>query len=263
MLLHCTALTPTILDYTCRVRNQVLQLEPLLRKYWRKNLFLEDEKNAKKDTLSTIDRIDKSISSATFWSTMRIVHALGFQAEYLGRWSESCPCHCEQQELYNWAKSNMPSSGIRPPKFCDRKGCRCPELAAGVALDKVEQMLWNSRNSVMEMMNDVPGDVQHKLHSDWNVARAKIFSELTLKLSTWKHLPHVLCGLAHWDTAIVQKCAQRALALWDNTDNRHSPSRSHAMSKRFLDPAWKGLANDEEPLRPFVFVLHYWVNWVR
>ena len=42
--------------------------------------------------------------------------------------------------------------------------------------------------------------MQHSLSSDWNLARSKITAEITVKLSTWQHLPHILCALAHWDS---------------------------------------------------------------
>ena len=140
-------------------------------------------------------------------------------------------------------------------------------------------------------------DVQHSLSSDWNLARSKITAEITVKLSIWQHLPHILCALAHWDSQahrgpktfdvhytgqwtgmdctglsltlwlwlwlwqVVQRCAKRALLLWEKgTDSNGKPisaSCKHSQSRRFLDPSWKGLGDkSEQPLRQYASCLH-------
>ena len=42
------------------------------------------------DTISTIDR---AIRDPDSWLAVDMLHALSFEAEYVGRWSEGCECH--------------------------------------------------------------------------------------------------------------------------------------------------------------------------
>ena len=247
---------------------QVLLLEKLLRKYWSKDAFktgkgsntaVNDKRNNTVTDSSgnaiTVERIDAVIRSPAFWSTCHLVKEVGFAAELVGRWSESCPCLSAYQELWNWSKHHGDGIvNIPQPPACDKKGCRAHELAAGTAFRIFQQYHWMSRNIIVEHLDSLPSHVQHSLRCDWERARSKMTTELTVKLSTWEHLPNLLCGLAHWDNGIVQKVANRALWLWEQgNDGQVQTARcAHAQSRRFLDPEWRGLDNDEQPLRPYV-----------
>jgi len=143
--------------------NKVLLLEPLLRKYWSKEVFAQKERKGKDSGTGVIlEKLDLAIRSPKFWASMRVVYEIGFQAELVGRWSESCPCHAAHQEIVNWARSSRSSTDVdlavpQQPR-CDRKGCRAPELAAGVALGLCEQHLWLSRNNIIEYMDGISTD---------------------------------------------------------------------------------------------------------
>ena len=197
---------------------------------------------------TTVCKIDAVIRSQKFWAAARIVREVGFQAELIGRWSESCPCHEEHNLLFNWVKSSGSGLKIPPPPQCDWKGRRSPDLATGEAIKMLEQSASSCQDNIVEFVHSLDSGTQHSLKRDWEHARSKIVAELTLKLATWKYLPNLLCGLAHHDHFHVQQCAQRALMLWE----QQSSGCSHAQSRRFLDPGWSGLDNDEQPLRPIV-----------
>jgi hypothetical protein len=89
------------------------------------------------------------------------------------------------------------------------------------------------------------------LLQDWLNARARIHSDLVLKLAHWSQLPWKLAGLAHQDPWKVQATAKIVLMLWDHGDVR---GKDHVLSKRLLDPTWSGLncSSSDPPLRGYV-----------
>ena len=58
----------------------------------------------------------------------------------------------------------------------------------------------------------------------------EVFLFLKLKLAHWQQLPHLWCGLAHWDAAVARRCAAEALDLFNRHDDAHS---HHPISVRF------------------------------
>lgn len=51
---------------------------------------------------------------------------------------------------------------------------------------------------------------------------------------------------------MASKAAQDALSLWDIHSASGGSATLHNQTRRFLDPQWTGLCNDEVPLRKFV-----------
>ena len=229
---------------------KMLLLEPLIRRHWNLEKFLGGPVGQKNAHTTTVQKIDEAIRSQKFWSCARIVQEVGFQAEIVGRWSEGCSCHEKHHELFNFAKHMGRGRGINipPPPMCERKGVRAAELATGAAIKMCADSFLACSRNILEFVHGLDPKTQHDLKADWEVARAKIMTEMTLKLAQWSYLPNLLCGLAHHDPCAVQACAQRALQLWE----QQSASCFHAQSRRFLDPQWSGLDNDETPLRPIV-----------
>jgi hypothetical protein len=92
------------------------------------------------------------------------------------------------------------------------------------------------------------------LIQDWLAARARIHTDLVLKLHHWQQLPWRICGLAHRLEWQVQSTAKTILILWALIPQ--PAGAKHMMARRFLDPEWRGLNNDgdpsDPPLRPFV-----------
>ena len=167
---------------------------------------------------------------------MRTVYEIGFLGEYIGRWSEGCPCH--DSLLQSGTKIN-----------CQLKGCRSPELASGSAMKGLERVWTRSRYKFLGAISGMTDSIKAELLIDWDRARSQTLAELAVKLGHWRLLPHVLCGLGHWDPHEARMSAQRALDLWA----RGGTGCSHAMSRRFLEATWVGLRGAlEDPLRPFV-----------
>ena len=51
---------------------------------------------------------------------------------------------------------------------------------------------------------------------------------------------------------MASKAAKDALSLWDIHCATAESATLHNQTRRFLDPQWTGLCNDEVPLRKFV-----------
>jgi hypothetical protein len=115
-----------------------------------------------------------------------------------------------------------------------------------------KQSIWFSQQTIVGHLAGVPLADQTSLRHDYDHARAKIELELTLKLAHWQQLPYVVCGLSHWNNVVAMNTAKTALSLFDSAPT--APQARHTQSRRFLDPSWKGLSDDEPepPLRPVV-----------
>ena len=237
----------------------MLFIEPILRHYFDKTKFVQrdrrnpDTRPVLADTIDDFgedaDAIQMVIDNPVFWSTARVIHEIGFQAEFLGRWSEGCPCHEEHRLAYHTTPKGERYKLPKPPT-CELQCCRAPELAAGDGLRLFRRILWVSQQNVLSHLAGLPLSEQTSLRHDWDHARSKIEVELTLKLAHWGQLPHLLCALAHPHPSQVMKAAKTALKMFDE----RSPGSEHQQCKRFLDPVWRGASSDdrEEPLRPFV-----------
>ena len=237
----------------------MLFIEPILRHYFDKTKFVQrdrrnpDTRPVLADTIDDFgedaDAIQMVIDNPVFWSTARVIHEIGFQAAFLGRWSEGCPCHEEHRLAYHTTPKGERYKLPKPPT-CELQCCRAPELAAGDGLRLFRRILWVSQQNVLSHLAGLPLSEQTSLRHDWDHARSKIEVELTLKLAHWGQLPHLLCALAHPHPSQVMKAAKTALKMFDE----RSPGSEHQQCKRFLDPVWRGASSDdrEEPLRPFV-----------
>ena len=236
----------------------MLFIEPILRHYFDKTKFVQRDRRNPDTRPVLADTIDdfgedadaiQMVIDPVFWSTARVIHEIGFQAEFLGRWSEGCPCHEEHRLAYHTTPKGERYKLPKPPT-CELQCCRAPELAAGDGLRLFRKILWVSQQNVLSHLAGLPLSEQTSLRRDWDHARSKIKVELTLKLAHWGQLPHLLCALAHPHPSQVMKAAKTALKMFDE----RSPGSEHQQCKRFLDPVWRGASSDdrEEPLRPFV-----------
>lgn len=195
-----------------------------------------------------VKSLQQVIQSVKFWGFSHVVCELGFQAELLGRWCEGCACHEAHRSLYNSMSSAERREIPRPPE-CDFQSCRAPELASGCAIRKFQLGLLHTEHNIMTLTAGMSGEDRADVHQQYDLSRSKLEVEVTLKLAHWQQLPHLLCGLAHWDSNIACAVAKRALELWNKGQNV-----DHFQAKRFLDPEWAGVPGfeRERPLRPFV-----------
>ena len=248
-----------------QLRPKMLLIEPVIRNHWKKNAF-QKGKNADGDVVAApwtaqptddysipLEELDRVIRSNFFWAAARVVHEVGYQAEVLGRWSEGCPCHDSHRLVWHSSTAEERRELPKPPS-CEFQSCRAPELACGSAMHAFRRAIWTSQQNIVQHVAGLSTAEQTRLRLDWDTARAKIEVQLSFKLAHWQQLPHILCGLGHFDDLVVMVVARQALALYDGGPGK--PQALHTQSRRFLDPGWRGLSDVPEdlepPLRPLV-----------
>ena len=225
-----------------RNASKLLPLKPTLTRFWdlqkfsgkrRQSTGFEDDDDS--EWKSNIEKLNGVILDKLFWTRVRLVHKLGFVGEYVGRWSEGCPCH--EKELI---------AGLSVD--CPYKQCRAPEFACGDSFEGLDHQLEMFKDSVLPICTSE--GIQQKDHQPLVLLAGKVcaglFSELRLKFGYWTQLPHCLCGLAHHKPAQACLAAQNCLKAFDGV----SPGSLHQMTRRFLDPKWN--APGEKPLHPYL-----------
>ena len=86
-----------------------MRVEEPLRRCWDKKKFFNKTTDSEKPIPMGLDddfkpnahAIDAVIKSKAFWSSVRALEELALEAEWMGRWSEGCPCH--EAVLLAWA----------------------------------------------------------------------------------------------------------------------------------------------------------------
>ena len=123
--------------------------------------------------------------------------------------------------------------------MCVLSGCRAPQLAAG-ELDGLLNLLFDQAYAEILLLPSVmalsPED-KVMLLADIGLARQHIVLFFKMKLNHWRQLPHVLHGIAHHDSLVARRCAQRALALYDH---QKQPSDQHALTVKLCRPGSRG-----------------------
>ena len=225
----------------------LLRVEALLRQAWNLEKFMAGNGQRHKRFSATttdygpnLDAINKTIQDERFWSGVAFVHDLAYEAEYIGKWAESCSCCSSAVE--------------RRANTCPYRGCRAPELASGEWRRKLQHLLMRSRARMSAYLVQSPNSRQADFEG-WAAARSKLWSGLHIKLAYWRQLPWRLCALSHTNPATVCSAAKDCLELWD----AGGPGTLHAQSCQFLSPGWCGLKGSaaapdasDVPLRSFV-----------
>jgi hypothetical protein len=119
--------------------------------------------------------------------------------------------------------------------------------------EKVLNLLSDSSDLIVDHCMSSGHHTGHdSLVQDWVNARSRIQADIILKLAYWMQLPWRLCALSHQNAFQVQAAAKDALKMFA----ANAPGSAHVMSRRFLDPHWAGIDNDNDPddppLRPAV-----------
>lgn len=186
------------------------------------------------------DQLNQAIKSPKLWGMAKLVQHTGFLAEFVGRWSEGCQCHCHEQ-------MQMPELHT-----CQWRACRAPQLATGDPLALLDVQLQRSHLEILKHLAEITDvGVRHTLRSEWERARSRLQAELQLKLFYWSRLPRLICGIAHPDPDKSRAAAHAALQQFDEAASRPDATdgAGHQMSRRFL---CQRCVQDEQPLRPFV-----------
>ncbi|CAE7249443.1 unnamed protein product [Symbiodinium microadriaticum] len=222
------------------------------------------------DDDSNDDDDNNNIKFDPDWACIALVATVAEEADFLGKWAESCGCCVHRYNLEpgaapesltlalpqrrtNGKKKRRQPQQVLPP--CPLKGCRAAEMAAGIGMQCQSELMRIHNYSFMEHIQACDPSDRLELQSSWTSSRAILWGELTTKMQHWKELPWLLCGLSYSEPRIVRDVAVRALRQYDGAPN--ASGSLHAQSRRFLDPAWKGLRNqDDDPaLRPLMELL--------
>lgn len=225
---------------------ELLLIEQPLRTYWslakfspkgKRDIDTSHDDDDDDAFRSNLEVLDASIRSTLFWSRCKVVKELAYLGEWTGRWAEGCPCH--DAEL---------TAGIKVD--CPMKHCRAPELACGQAMTGMDQQVQRLNNAMIPILKNsgISEREQQVLLLQAQKASAHVTSEIKVKFGHWTHLPHILCGLAHWNTEESLKVARRSLELFKSG----GPGAHHNMSRRFLDPNWHLQGPGEISFRPYV-----------
>ena len=131
----------------------------------------------------SVDDIDRAIASATMWCSMHVVLDIAQEAEHIGNWSEGCPCH-SNLELKAIERVGLKRRRLEQPRGwmqsarCPFKGCRAPELAAGQGESSLMRHMFENKNRVLSHFAAVPDSERNQMLSDWDDARARLWSVL-------------------------------------------------------------------------------------
>ena len=159
---------------------ELLAVEVPLRRFWDLNKFTHGGRGAdgvrlRDENLVDIQRADQAMRDPEFWVACRVLRTLAFEAEYVGRWAEGCPCH---------------DSGDQD-QACPFRGCRAAELASGDWKGTLQRHLKfhsSTHNACVAEFSQYLADI--------NKARGKMWYLLEVKLHYWKELPWRLCTSA-------------------------------------------------------------------
>ena len=163
--------------------------------------------------------INEAIMSDMFWATCKLIDVLGEVLLAVAAWSESCPCHHSSLRISgstrHFRKKRLKLLYGR--HRCPLQTLRAPEAAAGGLFEYLDKIL-SIANAFFRMHPSVQRLTENEiaqLLADFARARRLITFGMQVKLSFWRGLPYVLCGLAHWDIDVVRAIARRAFLLYE------------------------------------------------
>ena len=174
----------------------------------------------------------------------------------LSRWAEGCPCHStflqslSRKQVERWMSDSIgPGYGSAPHKsICPFAGKRGPELAAG-HLQQFFQTL--SQQGETQLLSDpralqATAAEQAEVSTMFRHCTSRIHLFLKIKLTHWQQLPHVWCGVAHWDKAVAQQCARKGRELFQqNPEAPWHHSLTLTMCCRLRDDLDKFIAGSD------------------
>ncbi|CAE7302321.1 chk1 [Symbiodinium sp. KB8] len=230
-----------LVDFT----RDLLLLEPVIRRCWNKELFMQGLNTAgyrqwRCDTSSdhgapTVQAIDEAICSPEFWSGVAIVHDLAYEAEFVGRWAEGCSC-CRSGTGIGGAdpdrmaiaddgeRQRKPRRQRQPGRVaCPYAGCRAPELASGDWIPELKRVMNFGRGRLTEFLVMSRAEDRSQFHADWVQARSKLWAGIQVKLAYFQQLPWraeeesevVIFGLG-WEVSTMVRPGESILQIYDS-----------------------------------------------
>ena len=170
-------------------------------------------------------QVDSAVHSNFFWAYAEMVLQVISVADILSHWSEGCFYHG--------------SSGCCE-RSCVYKGCRSPELAAGLHLYLLKELQCKGNMVMTQLSPSLRQEEAQRLLLDWHAAHGRLSTEIQFRLAFWQTLPWKLCGVAAQATDVARVIASQCLALFRGLTDKEQ-RRSHPVTRRLCDPLWRGL----------------------
>lgn len=186
--------------------------------------------------------VSEAITSQWFWSYCRMINVFSSFLSHLASWCEGCLCH--EEELLEGPSFYHRQRVTRHSNLtCDYKGRRAPELAAGVFDEKVRVMVATSLSEILATSHGLSEEQQGHILMDFHSAIDKTMLEVQVKTQHWQLLPWKLAISGHPDQEIARAGLRECVKMYK--DSKHGAERHHVMTKRFLDPHYRGHCEDD------------------
>lgn len=202
----------------------LLRLETGLREKWDLGRWLKSQPSERTGEGSVSYKLlNEAIRSPFFWSYARMLLHVSETSETLSKWAESC--------WYHSAACNY--------KECPFKGARAPELASGAHKHLLRDFQLSADWHIHNLSAGLTPDEAQRLATDHHAAMARLAMEWEFRLHYWDLFPWKLCGLSIPNLELARVNAQHILTMWQRMSNDQQRA-SHPMTRRFLDPTWRG-----------------------
>ena len=211
---------------------ELMRIRPGLRTRWNLQRFVKSMPKEMKvvegrgaQGAATYKEADAAIMSDFFWCYCEVVLEISKVSDTLSHWAEMCWFHGHKCEAIS----------------CPYKGCRGSELAAGAHKFLLEDAKRHTNTVVFGIASAPLGRSQKDvLISDWHCAQARLQLEMEIKMSFWDQLPWKLLGLNVPKLSLARCVARQCQTMWSRMTTTQQ-RQAHPMTRRYLDPAWKGL----------------------
>ncbi len=207
----------------------LLRIETLLRLVWSKELYLDGgAEQAPRDDLHSVhlDVADSAILSGRFLAYCVAVDACGEVLDGLSTWAEGCICHTKFPVLRGYVRhiheegDEQANRGQTKKDRCPLRTMQAPALAAGAHFVLLRCLLGMGQNHLVldPHVAGLCNEDRSLILRVFAAFRRHLIFGFNIKLSMWRQLPWLLCGLAHPDHEVVVQVAVRILQIYAALD---------------------------------------------
>ena len=172
----------------------------------------------------SLDVVQSALSSDLFVAYSHAMLSIASAILRMQHWTEACPCKSHSCE--------------KVKQSCPLKTRRAPELAAGQLHRDIMSGLDIAHGALIShtSMARLTEEQKHLILADFSAARQHLNLSLRVKLSHWQQLPYTLFGIAHADSSVRQRCAEKSLQLFDAATSAALEATQHVVSVLLCAP---------------------------
>ena len=222
--------------------DQALPLKQGLQRFYRDDAFRGDDLSDPTDPDHSVDvnLVTRFIVDDESWHYGTMLLCLGAAWLEVAYYSRSCSCHVAKYvdganafTYHQRRAAQQRATGLQGK--CPATGLHADEFAAGKAMDILRETTAKYSRLLTADLAGVTREGRHRIMRDFDLGCDQSYYLGSLKFSTHRQLPLVLCGMANRDLSKAKQCAQVALDEWHLT----SESSAHGEGVRavFEDPA--------------------------